>query len=168
MDLPAKAHKKGDGTGGADPQTVEKYREAVGQYGSTVLSVRAICARCGVSYASEKVQPCDQGQICRCHRPAQGERPHHRCRGGRVWTSARMFPSVFERARAGIVHPSRDGPNGKWPSGIAAQHGQIRRGHTAVRLDVREPAIAGPTVRTERLFAGTIHQTALPGTDRKA
>lgn len=32
-------------------QTKEKYREAVGLYGSTVLSVRAICARCGVSYA---------------------------------------------------------------------------------------------------------------------
>lgn len=51
MDLPVKAHKKGDGTGDADPRTVEKYREAVGLYGSTVLSVRAICARCGVSYA---------------------------------------------------------------------------------------------------------------------
>lgn len=51
MDLPAKAHKKGNGTGGADPRTAEKYREAVGLYGSTVLSVRAICARCGVSYA---------------------------------------------------------------------------------------------------------------------
>lgn len=51
MDLPAKTHKKGDGTGDADPQTAEKYREAVGLYGSTVLSVRAICARCGVSYA---------------------------------------------------------------------------------------------------------------------
>ena len=51
MDLPAKAHKKGDGTGGADPRTLAKYREAVGLYGSTVLSVRAICARCGVSYA---------------------------------------------------------------------------------------------------------------------
>ena len=51
MDLPAKAHKKGNGTGGADPRTAEKYREAVGLYGSTVLGVRAICARCGVSYA---------------------------------------------------------------------------------------------------------------------
>lgn len=51
MDLPVKAHKKGDGPGDADPRTVEKYREAVGLYGSTVLSVRAICARCGVSYA---------------------------------------------------------------------------------------------------------------------
>lgn len=51
MDLPAKAHKKGDGTGGADPRTVAKYREAVELYGSTSLSVRAICARCGVSYA---------------------------------------------------------------------------------------------------------------------
>ena len=51
MDLPVKAHKKGDGTGDADPQTAEKYREAVGLYGSTVLSVRAICAQCDVSYA---------------------------------------------------------------------------------------------------------------------
>ena len=51
MDLPAKAHKKGDGTGGADPRTLAKYREAVELYGSTSLSVRAICARCGVSYA---------------------------------------------------------------------------------------------------------------------
>ena len=51
MDLPAKAHKKGDGTGGADSRTVAKYREAVELYGSTSLSVRAICARCGVSYA---------------------------------------------------------------------------------------------------------------------
>lgn len=32
-------------------QTKEKYREAVDLYGSTVLSVRAICARCDVSYA---------------------------------------------------------------------------------------------------------------------
>ena len=51
MNLPAKAHKKGDGTGGADPRTLAKYREAVDLYGSTLLSVRAICARCGVSYA---------------------------------------------------------------------------------------------------------------------
>ena len=32
-------------------QTKEKYREAVGLYGSTALSVRAICAQCDVSYA---------------------------------------------------------------------------------------------------------------------
>lgn len=51
MDLPPKEHNKSAGPGDADPQTAEKYREAVGLYGSTVLSVRAICARCGVSYA---------------------------------------------------------------------------------------------------------------------
>lgn len=51
MNLSTEEPEKSAGTGGADPQTVEKYREAVGLYGSTVLSVRAICARCGVSYA---------------------------------------------------------------------------------------------------------------------
>jgi len=51
MELPVKEHQKSDGTPCADPQTVEKYREAVGLYGSTTLSVRAICVRCGVSYA---------------------------------------------------------------------------------------------------------------------
>ena len=51
MELPVKEHQKSDGTPCADPQTVEKYREAVGLYGSTTLSVRAICIRCGVSYA---------------------------------------------------------------------------------------------------------------------
>ena len=51
MDLPPKEHNKSAGPGDADPRTAEKYREAVGLYGSTALSVRAICARCGVSYA---------------------------------------------------------------------------------------------------------------------
>jgi len=51
MNLSTEEPEKSAGTGGADPQTVEKYREAVGLYGSTALSVRAICARCGVSYA---------------------------------------------------------------------------------------------------------------------
>lgn len=51
MNLSTEEPEKSTGTGGADPQTLEKYREAVGLYGSTVLSVRAICARCGVSYA---------------------------------------------------------------------------------------------------------------------
>ena len=51
MNLSTEEPEKSAGTGGADPQTLEKYREAVGLYGSTVLSVRAICARCGVSYA---------------------------------------------------------------------------------------------------------------------
>lgn len=51
MNLSTEEPEKSAETGGADPQTVEKYREAVGLYGSTVLSVRAICARCGVSYA---------------------------------------------------------------------------------------------------------------------
>ena len=36
---------------GPAARTVAKYREAVELYGSTSLSVRAICARCGVSYA---------------------------------------------------------------------------------------------------------------------
>lgn len=36
---------------GPAARTESKYREAVGLYGSTVLSVRVICARCGVSYA---------------------------------------------------------------------------------------------------------------------
>ena len=51
MNLFAEEPEKSTGTGDADPRTAEKYREAVGLYGSTVLSVRAICARCGVSYA---------------------------------------------------------------------------------------------------------------------
>lgn len=51
MNLSAEEPAKSAGSGGADPRTAEKYREAVGLYGSTVLSVRAICARCGVSYA---------------------------------------------------------------------------------------------------------------------
>ena len=51
MNLFAEEPEKSTGTGDADPQTAEKYREAVGLYGSTVLNVRAICARCGVSYA---------------------------------------------------------------------------------------------------------------------
>ena len=33
------------------PATEDQYREAIELYGSTSLSVRAICARCGVSYA---------------------------------------------------------------------------------------------------------------------
>lgn len=51
MNLSTEEPEKSAGTGDADPRTAEKYREAVGLYGSTVLSVRAICARCGVSYA---------------------------------------------------------------------------------------------------------------------
>lgn len=51
MNLSTEEPEKSTGTGDADPRTAEKYREAVGLYGSTVLSVRAICARCGVSYA---------------------------------------------------------------------------------------------------------------------
>lgn len=34
---------------GPRPETVEKYREAVELYGSTALSSREICVRCGVS-----------------------------------------------------------------------------------------------------------------------
>ena len=36
---------------GPAARTESKYREAVGLYGSTALSLRAICVRCGVSYA---------------------------------------------------------------------------------------------------------------------
>lgn len=51
MNLSAEEPEKSAGPGGADPQTVEKYREAIELYGSTALSVRAICVQCGVSYA---------------------------------------------------------------------------------------------------------------------
>lgn len=51
MDTADKGHTGCSRTHRPDPATEAKYSRAVDLYGSTDLSIRAICAQCGVSYA---------------------------------------------------------------------------------------------------------------------
>lgn len=74
-------------------RTESKYREAVGLYGSTVLSVRAICARCGVSYAGFRSYLYKYRRDLLLSRhgvavPSASEAAHTRLRGRRGQTAA--------------------------------------------------------------------------------
>lgn len=51
MDFPANEHTVCCRAQTPSPQTAERYRAALALYGTTTLSIREVCVRCGVSYS---------------------------------------------------------------------------------------------------------------------